>query len=401
MSPRSTGYAAALAAMVCAGQAFAQQQQQQAEQPQQQNTQPSAAATTPTSPPPSTPTTPAAGATPTASSATPATTQAAAPAPLPWRQTQLLWTVGVTVPTLDPSLTQYRNDNVNTSIAFRPRWTFNRMFQMRAGISFNYEFTNGDNTTTRNEPRFTDPNLDLWLTGIPAIGGRLKFWVAPRLIFPVSVESRANTMIVTPGLVLQAAAAFDHVLGGDFMIIGNASYTHPFYQYTTSGVRTPLPYSPQCFGGGAGGSCSEQLGGSFNPSDTISWALILVQSWSHISPGVFFSMQHVFDYSGRDLNLTSNSPTTVRNNSVFAAWVDFIATNYLTFEVGYQVFRNVLDADGTYGNPFWAPNQNTQVYLQTIVALDQLYDVVSGRARGNGGVIRVRNHIPRPVSAVF
>lgn len=404
MSPRLTGYAAALAAVMFAGQVRAQQSQPQGSQGSQANTAavPPAAATTAPSSSSATPASTAAAAATTAPTApAPEASAHRRPPPLPWRQTQLLWSVGVTIPTLDRSLLQYPNDKVDTTLSFRPRYVLSPMFQLRGGVSFRYEFTNSDTTTTQNEPRFSDTNLDLYITGIPAIGGRLKIWLAPRLIFPTSPESRASSMIVTPALVLQAATAFEHVLGGDFMILSISSYSHAFYEYSTPGMRTPLPYTPQCYGSGLGGSCGLQLGGSFSPSDTLSWSLILVQSWTHVSPGVYFAMQHMFDYSGRDLGLMSNSPTTIRNNSIFAAWVDFIVNNYLTFEVGYQVYRNILDADGTYGNPFWAPNQDTRVYLQTIVALDQLYDIVSGRARGAGGVIRVRNNAPRGLSTVF
>lgn len=339
----------------------------------------------------------AAAQTPAAPAATPHPAPAPAPvrarpAPLPWRQTQLLATFGLTLPTIIRDLNQYANDTVDMSIALRPRWTFNRMLQLRAGIAFSYEFTNSDLTTTRNEPRFGDMNLDLWITGIPPLGGAVKFWVAPRLIFPVSVESRARTMIVTPGLVVQGAYGIEHVLGGELDIIANATFTHPLYEYTTPGVRTAPANRATCFGAGNGGGCNEQLSGLFNPANTVSWALILAQSWEHFSPGVFFSMQHIFPYQGADSAvLLHNNPTSVRTNTIFAAWVDWIATPWFTAEVGYQVFRNLLNADGTYGNPFYAPYQDSRFYLQTVFSLDKIYDIASGRSGGGGGVIRTRN----------
>lgn len=346
-----------------------------------------------------------------AQTATPAPAAPAAPAaapaparppPLPWRQTQLLVTAGMGLSVLDPGLTLTQNPTVDMSIALRPRWTFNRMFQLRAGIAFNYEFTNSDSTTTRNEPRFGDMNLDLWITGIPPVGGAVKFWVAPRLVFPVSVESRARTMIVTPGVVLQAAYGIEHVLGGELDIIVNGTFTHPLYENTTPGIRTGQQYRNQCYGSAGGGSCSDQLSGTFNPANTLSWALILAQSWEHISPGVFFSMQHIFPYTGSaGSGLLSNNPTSVRNNTVFAAWVDWIVTPWFTAEVGYQVFRNILDADGRYGNPFYAPNQDTRLYLQTVISLDKIYELASGRSQGGGGVIRTQNNSPRGSFAMF
>ncbi len=337
-----------------------------------------------------------------AQTTTPAPAAAARPAPLPWRQTQLLATVGMSLSVLDPSITLTPNRTVDMSLALRPRWTFNRMLQLRAGIAFSYEFTNADNTTTLNEPRFGDMNLDLWITGIPPVGGAVKFWVAPRLVFPVSVESRARTMIVTPGVVLQAAYGIEHVLGGELDIIANGTFTHPLYESTTPTVRTPVAYRQQCYGSAGGGSCSDQLSGLFNPANTVSWALIIAQSWEHISPGVFFSMQHIFPYTGSaGSGLVSNNPTSVRNNTIFAAWVDWIVTPWFTAELGYQVFRNILDADGTYGNPLYAPNQDTRFYLQTVFSLDKIYELASGRSQGGGGVIRTRNESPRGRFGMF
>jgi hypothetical protein len=342
---------------------------------------------------------PAAPAPAAPAAAAPAAAPVARPAPLPWRQTQLLATVGMSLSVLDPSLTLTQNPTVDMSIAIRPRWTFNRMLQMRAGIAFSYEFTNGDFTTTRNEPRFGDMNLDLWITGIPPVGGAVKFWVAPRLVFPVSVESRARTMIVTPGVVLQAAYGIEHVLGGDLAIIANGVYTHPFYENTTPGIRTGQQYRQQCYGGSD--TCTNQVSGLFNPANTLSWALIIAQSWDHFSPGVFFSMQHIFPYGSSSRAGLPNSPSTVRNNTIFAAWVDWIVNPWFTAEVGYQVFRTLLDADGTYGNPFYAPNQDTRLYLQTVFSLDKIYELASGRSQGGGGVIRTHNNSPRGSFAMF
>lgn len=341
---------------------------------------------------------PAAAAAPTPAAAPAPAAAPTRPPPLPWRQTQMLVTAGMSLSVLDPSVNLYANRTVDMSIALRPRWTFSRMLQMRAGLAFSYEFTNGDFTSTRNEPRFGDMNLDLWVTGIPAVGGAVKFWVAPRLIFPVSVESRARTMLVTPGLVLQAAYGIEHVLGGEFDIIANGVFTHPLYQYTTAGARS-VQGPVQCYGALGGGSCAEQLSGLFNPANTVSWALILAQSWEHISPGVFFSMQHIFPYQGTSSAGLPNGQATVRNNTIFAAWVDWIATPWFTAEVGYQVFRTLLNSDGTYGNPFYAPHQDTRFYLQTVFSLDKIYELASGRSAGGGGVIRTRNTTPRPLGS--
>lgn len=290
------------------------------------------------------------------------------------------------------------NPTVDFSLALRPRYFLNRRWQLRGGISFLYEFTNGDFTTSRNEPRFTDPFVQLWYHGIPVFGG-IKMWVAPTLSAPLSPESRARTVIATPGLLLQFARGFEHVLGGDLAIIANVTFSHPFYQYTTPEVRTPYrdavtgqPYNPQCYGGGTG--CAGQLSGFTNVANVLSWSLILTQEWGHFSPGLFYSMSHQFSYAATNVDgvNTSQNNQNVRTSSTFFAWVDYNINAWLTAEVGYSVSRfNILDGDGTYGNPIWAPRFDTRVYTQAVFTLDKLYDALFNGANSGGGIIRVQN----------
>ena len=46
---------------------------------------------------------------------------------------------------------------------------------------------------------------------------------------------------------------------------------------------------------------------------------------------------------------------------------------------------NVLDGDGTYGNPFWAPRFETRAYMQAVFTLDKLYDAIFHAGEGGGG----------------
>jgi hypothetical protein len=422
--------------------------------------QPATAAATPATAAPAaaaTSATPAAGSTTAAQSGTaPATTAPAAPArrggalsqggggtsrraPSDWRGTLLFATVGARLDTFFPSIRSYPegacntggggvgtinpsvdqlsalgrsvdgqgggcnayNPTVDMSIALRPRFFINRRWQLRGGISFTYEFTNNDFTSTRNEPRLTDPFIQLWYHGIPAWHG-IKLWVAPTLALPLSPESRARTTIATPGILMQVARGFEHVLGGSLAVIANVSYSHPFYQYTTGGLRSPItdpitgqPNPPQCWGGGSG--CIGQgtgLGALTNVANSLSWSVILVQEWGHFSPGVFFSMSHNWSYAPAEAEGVERSSNNqnIRNSSAFFAWLDYNIAPWVTAEVGYSVSRfNVLDGDGTYGNPVWAPRFDTRVYTQAVFTLDKLYDAIFHAGEGGGGIIRVRN----------
>lgn len=346
------------------------------------------------------PTVPSTAAAPTAAPAA-APTPAPRPAPLFWRQTLLNVSFSANVNTFNPGMQLTRNETVDMSISLRPRFTLSRMFQVRAGLDLSVEFTNSDSTTTLREPRFGDPFVDLWVTGIPAVGP-VKFWVAPRLSFPVSPESRAQSRILTTGLILQAAVGVEHFLGGDLTIIANGTYLHNFNEFETPGLRPESfenrGYTPACF---IDPGCTQQLSGLANVSDVMGWSLILAPSWGIFSPGLFFRMQHVFPYTFADLPGSSpgvQNPNRVRNNTFFAAWLDVNPNPWFSFEVGYSMGRNLLRADGTYGNPIWDPEQDMRLYVSTVFTLDKLYQVLSGAERGGGGVIRTQNNPRRGVA---
>lgn len=344
------------------------------------------------------PTAPAAAAAP--ASAAPAPAPAAPSAPLFWRQSVLNVTVSANLNSFAPALQLTRNQTVDMSISLRPRFTISRMFQVRAGLDLRYEFTNSDTTATINEPAFGDPFVDLWVTGIPAVGP-VKFWVAPRLQFPVSPQSRAATTVLTTGLVVQAAAGIEHFLGGDLTLVAQGIYTHSFNQYTTPETRTE--FTPNCFGGPGDTGCANQLSGISNVADVLSWAFIVAPSWGIISPGLFFRMTHAFPYSVSSLDGLSNTgaaPSRVRQSTFFAGWVDINATPWFSFEVGYSMGRNLLRADGTIGNPIWDESQDMRLYVSTVFTLDRLYQAIRGNDRSNSGVIRTQNAPQRGPAAV-
>ena len=287
------------------------------------------------------------------------------------------------------------------NISLRPRYRINRMFQVRARWDFNLEFTNSDTTQTLREPRFGDPSLDLWLLGIPPLGD-LRFAVAAGFLFPVSTESRANTLIVTPRVIGQAAWGHD-ALGGELALIGQVAYAHPFFQYTTPGVRGAFPYERQSTGADSGlalGSINNQLSGRTNVHDQLSWTLIVAQTWGAWSPGLAFGMTHQWAYGeshnpnspeGTELGVGS-SGSHVRQLSSFSGWLDYSPNAWFTAELGYFMTRRLLRDDGTWGNPIYDPYQDWRVYLNVNVVLDKFFDAITGGGGANGGVIRTQNN---------
>lgn len=331
----------------------------------------------------------------TAPSAAPAKDQAqeeakpaAAPKPRPFSGTQVFMQSSMSTPTVFRGQQQYANDTIDGSIWLLPRYALNKDFQLRGRMIFSYEFTNSDTTTTKNEPRFSDATTQLFYRGIPAFAG-IKPMVGAQLGFPLSPESQARTMIVSPGAILQLSRSFEHVLGGEIMLLSSAIYTHPFYRYTTPGVDQPTPYAFQCLGGT---TCSDQLSGVANPSDIVSWTAMVAGEWGKFSPALFFLGSHQWAYRFRDIDGVQRleDPSNVRQSIYFSGWLDYHLNSWLTPEVGYFMSRNVLTERSRYGNPVFDRYQDTRVYLGLNVNIDALMQQIEGGG-GEAGVVRARN----------
>lgn len=289
------------------------------------------------------------------------------------------------------------NPSVTWNLTFRPRYRINRMFQLRFRWDLNVELTDTveTGTTTKREPRFGDPSVDLWATGFPAVGP-FRFALSAGAALPGSVESRFRGMIVSPRVTGQVAFGAE-ILGGEFAAIGQVVGSVPLYTATTPSVRGDFPYPRMCYGGGT--SCLDQGSGTFNVAASLSWVVILAQTWGKWSPGFAFQMIHQFPYgpSNSDtVHIGDGLPAqTVRNQTYFAGWVDYNPNAWLTVELGYQLFRPLLNADGTIGNPIWDERQYPQVYVNLNMVIDRFfYDLTHGSG-GAGGVIRTQNNTPQ------
>ena len=290
------------------------------------------------------------------------------------------------------------NESVITSFNLAPRFAINRYIQLRASVTLNVELTDTPytSTVTKREPRFLDPILSVFFRGIPQFGGiAMNPFIS--LGFPVSPESRANTLILNSTVGVQFFRGFEHVLGGDLSIIARASYNHPFFQYNTSGVRGTFQY-PRSQGAGleVTSALNNQLSGGYNAQHSLGWAVILVQEWGRFQPGLFFSMTHDFSSAPTDVIVGEQTSTNYSQSTFFAAWIDVAWNPWLTTELGYQMFRpSILDRNSTIGNPIWSPDQRMDLYVQAIFNLDKLYQAISGEGRGAGGIIRAQRNPAR------
>lgn len=292
--------------------------------------------------------------------------------------------------TFAADLQQTQNTTVDMSFTFLPRFDLGEGFQLRGRIGFDYEFTDSDFTTRRNETLLTDTTLSLFYRGLPAMpwGTRVQMAVQARL--PTSKISQARTILLQPGALVQAFHSFSDVLGGSVLLMGTVGYTRPIYDSTTPQISEELPYDPNCRGAGDLG-CSRQGSGALNVRDDFNWSALLLGSWGDFTPAVLYRMSHQFPYQVAELPGVDNDPVQgndVRVFSTFAFWLDYNITNYLTAELGYVMSRNVLDGDGSYGNPIFSRYQDMRVYLGFNIGLDRFYRVLAGNTGGASGVIR-------------
>jgi hypothetical protein len=321
----------------------------------------------------------------------------AKPKARPWAGTQIFATSSMTTATVFRSQNQYDNPTVDGSIWLMPRYAINEAFQLRGLLIFSYEFTNADDTNTRNEPRFSDTSISLFYRKLPEIPGGIKPAIALNTAFPTSPESRARTMLFSPGATVQLVKAFEHVLGGEVSVIGSGIYSHPIYRDTTPSIRGAAPYAFQCVGGT---SCQDQLSGTFNVSDSFGYSLIISGDWGKWSPALFYRGTSQWAYQGSDIkNPVDGSivqspagfaPTHVRQSSYFSGWLDYNANSWFTAEVGYSLQRTALTGNGQYGNPFWDRYQDQRVLVGVNFNIDNIMKQLEGGPT-EAGIVRAQN----------
>jgi hypothetical protein len=326
----------------------------------------------------------------------------AKPKPRAWAGTSIFMSTSTSTATIFKDQQQDYNPTVDSNIYFLPRYAINEAFQLRGRLIFTYEWTNSDETVTKHEPRFSDTTLQLFYRKIPEVAG-IKPMVALNAGLPTSPESRARTLVFTPGATLQLSKGVEHVAGGELLFLASAVYSHPIYRNTTPEVRTARPYAFQCVGGNA---CTDQLSGTFNPSDSISYAFLASGEWGKWNPAIYYLGSSQWAYTGRSLTAndvqpglgnqpigssTAQGPTNVRQLHYFSAWLDYNWNSWFTSEVGYWLQRSALTEDGKYGNPFFDKYQDMRVYIGASFQVDNLIKQLEGGS-AEAGIVRAKNN---------
>jgi hypothetical protein len=266
-----------------------------------------------------------------------------------------------------------------------PRAWLGRGFQVRGAFSLSRAFADSD-TTTRPKTQVHDPSVDLWFHGIPSFAG-FHPAVAVGMVFPLSVESQARTLLLGTQVAAQLAW-WRRVSSVTLFARAAAGWEHRFYEYSTPGVRSTPSVRPTCYGeSGSGGSCADQLSGLASITDYLWWSLTFAPRWRHFSPGVSFELDRAIPASFSTVVGLSTSASD-RYYSSFSTWLEFIPTPPLSVLLSYTLSRPVLDADGTYGNPFWASHKPAVVALTLVLRLDELVAAARGEPAGPGGIVR-------------
>lgn len=261
-----------------------------------------------------------------------------------------------------------------------PRVWLGRGFQLRASLTLSHGFTAGDSTTS-SRTSLDDGDVTLWFHGIPSFAG-FHPAVAAGLVLPLSEASRAYSFLLGT-LVMGQLAWWRRASSVTLFARVSVGWRHNVFEYT-SRSGSWLPYSP-CFMS-SGGDCISTDGPSAI-TDLVWTSLTFAPRWRYVSPGV--SLAYALGlptYDGpypRASSFGANGGVTT-----FSAWVEFIPTPPVSLVLSYTLSRPVLDADGTYGNPFWSSSYGPVFSLAVALRVDALASLLRGEPLSPGGIVR-------------
>jgi hypothetical protein len=322
-----------------------------------------------------------------------------------WTGSAIYGVTSMTTSTVFKGQMLYNNPTVDSSIWLLPRFKINDYFQLRGRLIFSYEYTNSDTTTTLNEPRFSDTLVQLIYRKLPEFA-TIKPEVGIQVGVPTSPESRAKTMLFSPGVNGSLSKTFEHVGSGEISTAFIMAYSHPIYQINTKDIRgsdAAAPYQVRCAGGGA----CDLIGGALNASDTVSYRVDVGGKWGKIQPGLLFlgASQWVYHpkadapvpIAGGATAQPTSLPdrSSVRQTTYFAATFDYEFIPWLTGEVGYSAARtdSILGEDGKYANPLWGRYSDMRVFLGVTFDPDEFAQAFGKKETG---AVKAQNtkHVP-------
>lgn len=325
---------------------------------------------------------------------------AAKPKPRPFAGSSIFFAQSMSLSTVFQGEKQYNDPTVESQLYITPRYALNEAWQLRGRLIVSYEETNSDTTTTLREPELSDTTVSLYYRKIPSFVG-IQPAVGANLTLPTSKLSRSRTMVVSPGLTGQLVRSWERFLGGELSIIGALTYTHPFYRTEDQMVTTDQPYQFNCIGGT---TCGDGLGGTLNPSDILSYSLLVSAEWGKWNPAIAYLGSSAWVYHPTSVkNPIDGTPvadaegfdrTGLRQSHYLSIWLDYNFTPWITGEVGYWNLVSGIGVNGQQSNIFFDRYQDNRVYLGASFQLDNLVKALQGGEEGQAGVVRAQNKPP-------
>lgn len=328
----------------------------------------------------------------------------AAPAPLFWRGTTFIMDTSTSFETLFPGSQLSPDPSIQTWLSIRPRIALPRplhQFSVRARLDATYEWFNDDSSTRLHEWVLGDLWTDVVFTGIPRFLG-IATSVGLRFQWPTSLTSRLRGNYFNLALSLGANRTFELGRAGELSVGLAFVGTRPVAPNTTTAV-VGNGYNCQAFDGtpivcvGLGTmnsafSLATSLSLAYNPPVpglSFSALGLIVDQWRQNTPDVTLR-----DRMGGTVTV-DRSPLDQRfAQSTFVSFaVDYEVQKWLSLSLSYWVSRSVLNPDGSYGNPFWAPGGSTRMSFTVTVPIDEVYAAISGRnvrQTGTGGGANTR-----------
>jgi len=350
---------------------------------------------------------PAPVAAPAAAAATPGSKDQPAPAaapkkeeaPNPWAGSSLYTTFSFPTSGIFRGQDQSPDNTLNYFVRVAPRYTINKNWQIRGNLGGTVDVVESLNTNTVYSHEFVwnDPSFQFFYTGLEKLPGGIKLVGGPTLRLPLSKASFAQTLLFSPGVTAQFSKMFES-MGGQTMLVWSLGYQRPVYMSQTP--TTDLPYPRATYTGPqSAGTTDDQFTSAVNVRDSFSFIGFGVQTWGKWEPGFFLFVNGQLPYGLKDLGLRQDNVNAwrARTSTYFGLFLDYEVNDWFIPEVGYQMFRSVLDADGTYGNPFFGQYQDTQVYVGANIQLNVLWKEIKGEDV-EGGVVRAAR---KPVGTAF
>jgi hypothetical protein len=307
---------------------------------------------------------------------------------LPFRNSSLSFGQSLSTNTFFRNTQQSYNPSYVWGFSLYLSWHFDDQTSLALEQGLELELTDADSTLERQRPLLTDTRLifdrELYAQKINEAAS----WAlhgAASLYAPLSLASRASTMVLATGLTFSAGLSLPKVLDG-MAIDGRVGYLHRFLRSNMVEIDEPYP----CYAGGSSRELCSQLGGTSNTRNAfragVGAQLALNDKW-----GLYVSALHIWS-RGADLAEArfvsdSGGVETLREGSV-SHWRN---ANELELGVSYSVLgwlglgasiANSFSERGPAGEirePFRL--SETYIGLDATLKLDELYLATRGPAR--------------------